>query len=475
MIACHYYWTILVFIAPEIVDAWVSGWTGSSSFLLRAAFPIDADRTTAPFHDWEEIARDAAVENLRQVFGSEALPVEKVLRKKLRSISADPDLPPEKMRWLRRRIKELVFGTSIFRLRYEYFSSDIRDMVDMHATEAFAQLEEISWLTDPVKRMSIQHSIPLFLVQLWVDQYGLTDTESICEMSNRPGPIWIRRNKGVCSSDDELIQQLKLEGVEACAIPSVFSASDTLWRPPDGCLQILSRPPNKSIWSLASWKEGYFEVQDLGSQLILAAVEAREGETVLDFCAGNGGKTLALASSIFSATNKSSHILAHDVAPERLAQIRGSLNRTQLLDCNVKISTTTDADQDLYEVDAVLVDAPCSSCGVLRRRPSQRWMISKEDICLSFPKLQLSILQRAARLVKPGGRLVYATCSISEWENQRVVEAWEASSDFGNFEPWGFDTTDWPMKETLPSHCRQLLSHQHVSDGFFMARWKRCK
>jgi 16S rRNA (cytosine967-C5)-methyltransferase len=408
-------------------------------------------------------------------------------------------------RWLRSRIKELVLGTSIYRLRHEYvlnqtFSTNqtssterrTRDMVDLHAD--FLPTNDanagnglsIAWPSDPVERISVQQSIPKFLVELWTDQYGVEETESLCRVSNHPGPVTLRRNKIRCTSDDKLIRKLRSEEeVTAKKRRTVFlSHEKKTWKPPDGCLRVVSLPLNKSIWSLSSWKEGWFEVQDVGSQLIVKSVEAKPGDHIIDFCAGNGGKTLALASELHSTTNVSTTsatlLVAHDIMPDRLAQLRGSLDRAGLLQetSNVRVSTTSDVDDDIPDglADAVLVDAPCSSCGVLRRRPSQRWMLTMHDICDAFPRLQLSILKRAARLVKPGGRLVYATCSVSEFENQNVLEEWEASTDyfFLNYRPWTFnDAEDWPPQYGMPAHCRQLLPHIHDSDGFFIARWRR--
>ena len=482
--------------------------------------------------DWEEIARSISANTLQSVLGFSSrgsdlnvTTAEKALQRALRSsLPSDDCCTPDVRRWLRHRIKELVLGTSIFRLRHEYVwnttttttntksmtneggqtpnnktqRNNIRDLVDLHAAFQLTQTRtpddtssssssSFSWPSDPLERISVQYSLPRFLVQLWLDQYGCYNvTIAICQACNQPGPITLRRNKIECASELELIQRLKQEGVKVKPLANVVQSineRNACWQPPSGCLRVKARPPNRSIWSLDSWRDGCFEVQDVGSQLVVKAVEARFGETVIDYCAGNGGKTLALASELYlpradaTTTTSCSHVIAHDVVPERLAQLQGSLGRAGLLDCaSVRVLTTANADQDLPDdmADVVLVDAPCSSCGVLRRRPSQRWMISEKDICKTLPNLQLSILKSAARLVKPGGRLVYATCSISEWENQRVVDAWEACAEFETYETWDFGS-DWPRQVDLglPNHCRQLLPHIHDSDGFFMARWKR--
>lgn len=124
--------------------------------------------------------------------------------------------------------------------------------------------------------------------------------------------------------------------------------------------------------------------------------------------------------------------------------------------------------------DVVLVDAPCSSTGVLRRRPSQRYLLQHEEIIHHFPTLQVSILKEAASLVKVGGRLVYATCSICRNENENVVELFENSLHFETqWTRWSFDEWKENDKSDTFDHCLNILPNKDGSDGFFIARWKR--
>ena len=199
---------------------------------------------------------------------------------------------------------------------------------------------------------------------------------------------------------------------------------------------------------MPAWKDGWFEVQDAGSQFIVASTEIVPGETVVDYCAGNGGKTLAMLSRLAALCSGQADIdntihslhpttvlWAHDIVRQRLAQLEGSLARTGVhpsIDLRV-----TDLKDELEHgtADLVLVDAPCSSCGALRRRPSHRWTLQSDELTRHFPTTQLEILQQAARLVRPGGRLVYATCSISHWENEDVVAAWEKKTNMRSRDP----------------------------------------
>ena len=163
-------------------------------------------------------------------------------------------------------------------------------------------------------------------------------------------------------------------------------------------------------------------------------------------------------------------IIAHDIVENRLKQIRGSLARAGLDGSGAKrvpeIVTVSNATfLELSIADAVLVDAPCSSLGVLRRRPSHRWELSEDAVRQDFPALQYDILKAASLRVKLGGRLVYATCSICKDENEKVAKKFESMEDFDEtWERWDFHDG---------SNYRSILPHVHNCDGFFLARWKR--
>jgi 16S rRNA (cytosine967-C5)-methyltransferase len=262
-------------------------------------------------------------------------------------------------------------------------------------------------------------------------------------------------------------------------------------------------------------------VQDAGSQIITQSLEVKPGDDILDYCAGNGGKTFGLASAVLDtshiggshsndncdakkcSTSPHSKIVAHDVIDERLRQIKGSLNRvgfSALVDksndngtvyvaqnrhgdckCTIQIATSSDLDAGIKCIascfDAVLVDAPCSSTGVLRRRPSQRWDLTEKQVYEELPQLQLEVLEKAASFVREGGRLVYSTCSLLKEENECVARKFEQSLIGSSFERWNFS----PMMgsyspardEQSLRHTLTLLPSKNGSDGFFIARWKR--
>lgn len=205
---------------------------------------------------------------------------------------------------------------------------------------------------------------------------------------------------------EKLIGQLQAEGFE-CA-PAPLS--------PTG-IRLAKRAP---IFTSRFFKEGHFEVQDEGSQAIALLADARPGQRVIDFCAGAGGKTLAMA----AAMENKGRILAWDISEKRLSQINQRLRRAGVHNVQTHV---LESEQDAFikrhkgTADRVLVDAPCSGSGTWRRNPDLKWRFTAKDleeVCAA----QQRILQSAARLVKPGGRLIYATCSIFTAENDIQIE-----------------------------------------------------
>ena len=393
-----------------------------------------------------------------------------------------------------------------------------RALVDLHAQYLQSQNDnlredDIRYLEShnfqsASERISILHSLPFFFVKMLVEQYGASKTENMAAIFNQPGPITIRRNSIKCPSDNLLCERLRKED-EITTVPLstesllihhnvIQDAVTALF--PTGCIKLVVNhqwsPSKKSIWSLDSWKDGWFEVQDTGSQLIVEAAEVSSGDIVIDFCAGNGGKTFALVSQMYQEAGegkgKGGYIIAHDIAGERLRQLRGSFDRIGLNSENLKgshpsssspgihVKTTLDEGIELHSemADVVLVDAPCSSTGVLRRRPSQRFQLQEEEVVSKFPALQAEILTEASNLVNANGkgRLVYATCSICKHENEEVVKKFESQADFfTHWKRWDFQDYDGISStagDASSRHCRTLLPNQD-SDGFFMARWIR--
>jgi 16S rRNA (cytosine967-C5)-methyltransferase len=230
-----------------------------------------------------------------------------------------------------------------------------------------------------------------------------------------------------------------------------------------------------ALQTLDVFKRGDIEVQDEGSQLLALCLDAKRGEMVADFCAGAGGKTLALGASM----RNTGRLYAFDTSGHRLAALKPRLARSGL--SNVyPVQIAHERDERIKrlagKMDRVLVDAPCSGLGTLRRNPDLKWRQSPDSV-KELQVKQAAILNSAVRLLKPGGRLVYATCSLLEAENEFIANAFS--------EAQGNVLRLLPVQGVLDrAHVSQaadlvqgdylrLWPHRHGTDGFFAAVWEK--
>jgi len=268
-------------------------------------------------------------------------------------------------------------------------------------------------------------------------------------------PLDLRANPRVITRD-VAIAELKQHGITAA--PTPYS--------PFG-IRVTGRP---HLPTLDLFKRGGIEIQDEGSQLIAHLVGARPGEQVVDFCAGAGGKTLAIAAQM---ENKG-RVVACDVLDKRLARSRMRFTRAGLDNIQTRPLTNENdkwVKRSARQFDRVLVDAPCSGAGVWRRNPDARWKHLGPGLDELLP-LQANILKSAARLVKPGGRLVYATCSILPDENQLQVEKFLAEHpDFQLLPVQKATSADINLPDT--GDYMALSPARHQTDGFFASILER--
>ncbi len=267
-----------------------------------------------------------------------------------------------------------------------------------------------------------------------------------------PAPLDLRVNTLVASRDDA-IRALAEDGIEAAPLELA-----------DTALRVVGKP---ALERSAAFGAGMVEVQDVGSQLLCEFAGVRRGQTVVDFCAGAGGKTLAFA----AAMRGTGQVFACDVSAGRLARLRPRLLRSRATNVQpFAIDSETDArlGRLARRADVVFVDAPCSGTGTLRRNPDLKWRLQPADVDRLAGR-QAEILAAAARLVKPGGILIYATCSLLSIENQSVAEAFEsAHPGFGRETPG-----EAFSRVAQPDGSIRALPSRDGSDGFFAVRWRR--
>jgi len=319
-----------------------------------------------------------------------------------------------------------------------------------------AQVEAIDRATLPER---LRHNLPDWLAEALMGSLG-EDFWPFVDSMTAPAPLDLRVNT-VKAKRDEARAALQAAGIEAEPMP--FS--------PLG-LRVHGKP---ALQKTEPFTRGEVEVQDEGSQLLALLVDAKRGEMVVDFCAGAGGKTLALG----AAMRNTGRLYAFDTSGHRLAALKPRLARSGL--SNVyPIQITHERDDRVKrlagKIDRVLVDAPCSGLGTLRRNPDLKWRQTAQGIEEMRTK-QLAILTSAARLVKPGGRLVYSTCSLLEAENEAIAAAFEADhgSDFTPLDAGEALAKAQVQRagELVRGPYLRLWPHRHGTDGFFAAAWQR--
>jgi 16S rRNA (cytosine967-C5)-methyltransferase len=271
--------------------------------------------------------------------------------------------------------------------------------------------DELSDRRALIGHLAVVHSHPAWLVERWLDRYGVTTTEAWLQFNNRAPAITIATNR-LRATRDELATRLRAEGVETTPTHTG----------PYGLTVTAGR-----VLSSAAFIDGWCVVQDEASQIVTELVEGAAGDSIFDACASPGGKTIALAAQ----SHPSGMVVAADVRPRRVRLLAETIRRCRAM--SVRVVHTSDIDDLPFRTgvfNRVLVDAPCSGLGTVRRDPDIRWKRSADDLP-ALAEAQRHLLSRVAAHVAPGGRLVYSTCSSEPEENEQVVEAFLArASDF---------------------------------------------
>ena len=320
--------------------------------------------------------------------------------------------------------------------------------------EAVSRVEIPATLrSDREQYLSLQHSVPSFLVRDWLRRFGDEETVLLCQAINGPAPVTIRVNTLKCSVDEcrAALQGESIESRPAPLAPSGLTLSKRI-----------------NVQGVHAFKQGWFEMQDEGSQILSFLAGARPGMVVIDACAGGGGKSLHLAALM---ENRGS-LIALDVDRAKLANFEERARRAGVTIART-VAAPPDADPNELRgvlADVVFVDAPCSGTGTLRRSPWLKLTLTEESV-EPLMRIQRALLDHYAALVKPGGRLVYATCSLFERENQAVAAAF--LSEHGEFASLAVrdaaGDAKLPPGDAAAGGYLELLPHRTGTDGFFAA------
>lgn len=293
---------------------------------------------------------------------------------------------------------------------------------------------ELQTLKDSAPDLGCSH--PRWLCDRWRDRWGDAKLRELLDWNNAAPPVFLRVNT-LKATPEQLARELEQEGV-------LFTPRTFDWVPQEWIFELRSHPP---LPALKTFQEGKFYLQDPSTLLAVDALAPQPGETILDLCAAPGGKTTAIAQRM----ENRGRVIAHDAEPRRLGLITQNCAR---LGASCVSVVTPAAFKDLAGPDAfdrILIDAPCSNTGVMRRRVELRWRVQPSEI-ERLRAVQLGLLRQVAPWLKPGGTLVYSTCSLEPEENTGVIQEFLAT------------TPDFQ-----PTRERELVPFTHGTDGAYVA------
>lgn len=317
-------------------------------------------------------------------------------------------------------------------------------------------LDQIEYPTEPLKRLSIQYSMPEWILNLWLKAYDSDIVEQMLQAFQRETPLTIRCNLRMVTPK-QLKEHLEAEGVTVKVHPYLeyafhISGFDYLG-------------------DLESFQNGEFSVQDISSMLVSELAGPKEGDYVIDVCAAPGGKSLHMAEKL----NGSGHVEARDLTEYKVGLIQENIERTGLSNVEAVQQDALIFDEtSVGKADIVLADLPCSGLGVLAKKTDLKYKATKEGAD-SLAKLQREMLKNVQAYVKDEGKLVYSTCTINPAENMDNVH-WFLN-EYPEFELIDIHGSlcEELQKDVKENGCIQLLPGVHQSDGFFLACMKKRK
>ena len=305
---------------------------------------------------------------------------------------------------------------------------------------------------NPVERLGILHSFPDWILSLWIEQFGFSETEQLCQWMNQTPNIDLRVNQ-LSSSCSEVEAALQNQSIVSQRLPNLPHA-----------LRLLSSAG--SIKNLPGFKQGWWTVQDSSAQLVSYLLNPQKNEVIIDACAAPGGKTTHIAELI----GDEGKIWACDRTDSRLRKLKQNTQRLNLKSIQICVGDIRNLSQFEKVADRVLLDVPCSGLGTLHRHADARWRQtpqSAEELSI----LQKELLLHTSTFVKDGGCLVYSTCTLHPAENEGVIKLFLESHPNWKIEPVDVDS---PLCEySNPEGWIKVLPHKHNMDGFFMARLRK--
>lgn len=309
---------------------------------------------------------------------------------------------------------------------------------------------DLESINDPIEKLSVQTSHPVWLVTKWAEQFGIETAENICRVNQKRPPLTARINP-LKSSREEVMDNLIKQGYQV---------------EPGDLSEDAIKFTEGNIAKIDEFSEGYLSIQDESSMLVARALDIKNDMQVLDSCAAPGGKTTHIGELL----NNTGKVYSIDLHKHKVKLIEEQVLRLSLQNVETLAADSRHLQEQFEKerFDRILVDAPCSGFGVIRRKPEIKYTKSQED-SERLAQIQLAILHSVAPLLKPGGKLVYSTCTIDQVENQEVANQFlEGFSDF---------EVDSSLSERMPEKLKpyvkdgqvQIFPHYFGTDGFYIS------
>jgi len=332
-----------------------------------------------------------------------------------------------------------------------YINGLLRNIARHHSDVPFPSL-----MKDPVTSLAVSKSLPHWLIKKWISRFGVEETMALCDAVNTIPPITIRANT----------LRITREDLKEALSGEAGSVSYTSYSPYGLSLQ----KPRKAISEHAAFQNGWFQVQDEAAQLIAMLADPKPDETVLDACAGLGGKTAHLAQLM----ENRGRIVAMDSNRKKLDKLETEMKRLGIKTVEIYPHdlTVTPSTEQLGEFDCILLDAPCSGLGIIRRNPDIKWSESKKNL-IKYREEQTLFLANLAPLVKPGGRMIFSVCSTEPEENEDAIDRFLAENSGFKIEERSLSVCKDKTSVLSPKGGLKTYPHLHGMDGFFSICLKR--
>ena len=338
-----------------------------------------------------------------------------------------------------------------------FINAVLRSVQRKSATLAYPPLDK-----NPTEHIAVSLSYPTWLIKQWLQTRGVSWTLAFCRASNQIAPLALRVNP-LLTQREEVSQSLNASGVPATASKIA----------PDGlvlenrAITAFDAAGDKTLKDVLSREDIY--VQDESAMLVSHLLSPADAQCVVDLCAAPGGKTTHLAHLMGNAGK----LIAVDVSAEKIALLEKNCRRVGAHNIETQVLDATKADLGFIKTaDAVLIDAPCSGFGTLRRHPDIRWNKTFKQV-RALSEIQYSLLKNAAQHIKPGGILVYSTCSVEPMENEEVVQRFLTNFPMYTVENAQRFLPDVPQSVITPQGFVQTFPHEHGVDGAFAARLRK--